>query len=96
MGRKRSRRRRFRGDSIEFSATAERQLAKLHKPDLLRVLRAIRNLSEEPYPRGTRKLQGYDDVYRIRVGSYRVLYSVESARVTIIVLKIGQRKDVYR
>ena len=82
--------------SLEFSATAERQLGKLRKPDLLRVLRAIRSLSEEPHPRGTRKLQGYDDVYRIRVGTYRVLYSVESERVTIIVLKIGQRKDVYR
>ena len=82
--------------SLEFSATAERQLGKLRKPDLLRVLRAIRSLSEEPHPRGTRKLQDYDDVYRIRVGTYRVLYSVESERVTIIVLKIGQRKDVYR
>ena len=81
---------------IEFSATAERQLGKLHKPDQLRILRAIRGLSEEPYPRGTRKLQGYADVYRIRVGTYRILYSVESERVTIIVLKIGQRKDIYR
>ena len=81
---------------IEFSATSERQLGRLRKPDLLRVLRAIRSLSEEPHPRGTRKLQGYDDVYRIRVGTYRVLYSVDSHRVTIIVLKIGQRKDVYR
>ena len=35
-------------------------------------------------------------MYRIRVGTYRVLYSVESARVTVIVLKVGQRPDVYR
>ena len=81
---------------IEFSTTAERQLGKLRPPEQLRILRAIKGLSEERHPRGTRKLQGYADVYWIRVGTYRVLYSVESTRVLVIVLKIGHRKDVYR
>ncbi len=78
---------------IEFSATAERQVAKLGKPDQLRI---IRDLAADPHPRGARKLQGYADVFRIRVGTYRVLYSVESDRLVIVVLKVGQRKDVYR
>ena len=52
-------------------------------------------LSDDPYPRGARKLLGYDDVFRIRVGTYRVLYSVSEAEVVVIVLKVGHRKDVY-
>ena len=53
-------------------------------------------LAHEPYPTGTRKLSGYDDVYRIRVGHYRILYSVSAAQLIVLVVKIGHRKDVYR
>ncbi len=53
-------------------------------------------LAENPSPRGVRKLSGYDDVFRIRVGNYRILFSVSEAEVIIIVLKIGHRRDVYR
>lgn len=81
---------------IEVSATAEKQIRKLNKADQIRVLRAIQNLTKEPRPPGTRKLRGYEDVYRIRVGTYRILYSIESGRLLIIVLKVGHRRDVYR
>ena len=53
-------------------------------------------LADDPYPRGARKLLGYDDVFRIRVGRYRVLYSVSEATVIVVVLKIGHRRDVYQ
>jgi mRNA interferase RelE/StbE len=81
---------------IEISRTAEKQLSKLAEEDQLRVARAVVVLADEPRPRGARKLSGYDDVFRIRVGHFRVLYSVSDARVVILVLKIGHRKDVYR
>lgn len=80
---------------IEVSATAQKQIRKLNKADQIRVLRAIQNLAKEPRPPGTRKLRGYEDVYRIRVGTYRILYSIESGRLLIIVLKVGHRRDVY-
>jgi hypothetical protein len=48
------------------------------------------------WPRGSRKLQGFDDLFRIRVGTYRVIYSVEEARLLVLLLKLGHRKDVYR
>ena len=82
--------------SVEFSATSERQLRKLDRTEQVRILRAVRDLAAEPYPRGARKLQGYEDVFRIRAGTFRIIYSVESVRLLIIVLKIGPRKDVYR
>ena len=59
-------------------------------------LAAILALGDEPHPRGSRKLTGYDDVFRIRVGRFRVIYSVARRKLIVIILKIGQRKDVYR
>ena len=53
-------------------------------------------LANDPFPRGARKLSGYDDVCRVRVGRYRILYSVTETALVIVVLKVGHRKDVYR
>ena len=81
---------------IEISQTAEKQLKKLPRREQQRVVAAVVALGSEPFPRGSRRLTGYDDVWRIRVGQYRVIYSVAKKKLIIIVLKIGQRKDVYR
>lgn len=81
---------------IEISATAEKQIRRLGRDDQLRVLRSIKRLASEPHPVGSRKLQGYKDVFRVRVGTFRVLYSVATGLLIVIVLKVGQRKDVYR
>ncbi|MDD5224064.1 MAG: type II toxin-antitoxin system RelE/ParE family toxin [bacterium] len=81
---------------IEVSATAEKQLRNISRSDQVRVVNAIIKLAENPCPRGCRKLAGYDDVYRIRVGFYRVIYSVDRLQIIIAVLKIGHRKDIYR
>jgi mRNA interferase RelE/StbE len=81
---------------VEISATAERQVRKLGSADRLRVLRAIRDLAVVPRPPGCRKLHGYDDVFRVRVGRFRILYSIEDQRLVVIVLKVGDRRDVYR
>jgi len=81
---------------IEVSATAERQIRRLPRTDQVRVIRVIRALSTDPRPPGCRKLSGHDDVFRVRIGRYRVLYSIEDRRLVIIVLKVGDRKDVYR
>ena len=81
---------------IEISATAEKQLKKLPRDAQRSIVKAILTLGDDPFPRGSRKLRGYEDLYRIRVGVYRILYSVESNRLIVIILKIGHRKDVYR
>ena len=81
---------------IEISRTAEKQLKKLSKDDQKRVVAAILDLAENPLPKGSRKLAGYEDVYRIRVGHFRILYSCVAKTLIVIVLKIGHRKDVYR
>ena len=81
---------------VEISRTAEKQLRKLSRDDQGRVARRMLLLAEDPFPRGARKLTGYDDVYRVRVGRYRILYSVSRGRLVIVILKVGHRKDVYR
>ena len=84
------------GFKIEISATAEKQLTALEREAQVRVTNAIRKLAENPRPRGCRKLRDYSDVYRIRVGVFRILYSIEQVRLLILVLKIGHRRDIYR
>ena len=81
---------------VRVSATAERQLREVPRADRGRLIEAIRALATDPRPRGCRKLQGYDDTFRIRVGVYRIIYAVHDRQLLIIVLKIGHRRDVYR
>ena len=81
---------------LEITRTAEKQLRRLDKEDRQRVVRAMLALAEDPWPRGSRKLSGYEDVFRIRVGRHRILYGVAESTLIIIVLKIGHRKDVSR
>ena len=81
---------------IEVSSTAEKQLLALEREDQVRVASAIRKLADNPRPRGCRKLRDYSDVHRIRVGVFRILYSIEQDRLLILILKIGHRRDVYR
>ena len=82
--------------SIEVSATAEKQLRKLPQKDQISVLKRIQELSREPRPNRSRKLRGQDNIFRVRVGNYRILYSIENKHLTIIILKVGHRRDVYR
>jgi mRNA interferase RelE/StbE len=81
---------------IEVSATAERQLKKIRREDKIRILRSISLLAGEPRPAGCRKLSGYNDIFRIRVGNYRVIYEIDGKRIVVVILKIGHRREVYR
>ena len=81
---------------IEITHSAEKQLRTLRRDDQQRLAEAMLALAEDPRPRGSKKLSGYEDVFRIRVGRFRVLYSVAKKRLVILILKIGHRRDVYR
>ena len=81
---------------IEISWTAEKQLRRLPRDDQERLARAMLALADDPFPRGVRKLSGYDDVFRVRAGRYRILYSVSEGALIIVVLKVGHRREVYR
>lgn len=57
---------------------------------------AISSLAVNPRPHGCKKLEGYEDEYRLRVGQMRILYTINDAIVTVIVLKAGYRGNVYK
>lgn len=61
-----------------------------------RLKEALEKLKQYPHPTGSKKLLGRLDCFRVRVGTYRVLYDVLSKEKSIVILKIGPRKDVYR
>jgi len=75
--------------------SAVKELEALPAKDRPRVVARIRGLSTTPRPTGCEKLSGRE-LYRVRQGTYRVLYIVQDAERVAIVIKIGHRRDVYR
>jgi mRNA interferase RelE/StbE len=61
-----------------------------------RILRALIGLEVNPRPPGAKKLRGESELWRVRVGDYRILYSIEEAGLVVLVVKIGHRREVYR
>ena len=75
--------------------SVSKDLKKIPEKDVSRILSAIRTLAENPRPPQSKKLSGQDR-YRLRQGNYRILYSIEDDRLIVCVVKIGDRRDVYR
>ncbi len=81
---------------IEFARSAQKDLQKLPHEQRQRIARRVDRLAENPRPPDVTKLSGFEDVYRIRVGDYRVVYEIQDQRLLIFVIRIGHRGDVYR
>ena len=81
---------------ITIEPAAVRELAKLPIDVRQAVADAISALADEPRPPGVKKLSGSKGSYRIRVGDYRVLYTIADRVLTVVVVKVGNRRDVYR
>ncbi len=83
-------------NGIHIVRSANRTLAKLPRSVQDRIDKAIDELSQDPRPPGAKRLIGDEPVYRIRVGDYRILYTVDDVAKIITVVRIGHRRDVYR
>ncbi len=81
---------------IRIKKSAGKEIAALPKRDQRRVMSAIAALADAPRPDGVRKLTGIEDAYRLRVGDYRIVYQIASQVLTVFVVRVGHRKDVYR
>ena len=82
--------------AVEFLPSAARQLATSDRSVQRRITRAIDKLAAEPRGPQSTKLRGADDVWRVRVGDYRVLYQVHHDRLLILVVAVGHRANIYR
>lgn len=80
---------------IKASATKELEAVGT-KTDRHRIVARIQALAVDPRPKSSEKLAGYADRYRVRQGTYRIIYLVDDERREVTIFKIGHRKDVYR
>ena len=81
---------------VVLSKRARRQVLKLPPGVDRRIEDAIDSLAEAPRPEGAKKLQGVDDLYRLRVGSFRIIYQIQDRKLVVLIVKVGNRRDVYR
>jgi len=80
---------------VRFSPRAQRDLRSLSAHVVQRVLPRIEALSNEPRPQGSKKLSGDKNVWRIRIGNYRAVYTIEDSIRIVEIRRVGDRKDIY-
>jgi mRNA interferase RelE/StbE len=81
--------------SIFFKKSVRKDFEYIPKNDLKKILKTIKSLGKDPRPVGCRKLSGQER-YRLKRGRYRIIYSIQDDKLTIWIVKVGHRKDVYR
>jgi mRNA interferase RelE/StbE len=81
---------------IQFVPSADKALRRLPTKAQRRIVTAVDSLAENPRPAGCTKLAGEENLWRIRVGDYRVVYSISDKDLIVLVLRVAHRKDVYR
>ncbi len=81
---------------IIIKPAAEKSLDKIPLPARRRIADAMEQLGSDPRPLGVVKLTGDENLWRIRIGNYRVVYEIHDDRLVVLVLRVAHRKDVYR
>jgi mRNA interferase RelE/StbE len=82
--------------SVILKPAVEKDLRSIPKKILIRVFERIEILESDPYPRQSLKLEGSEQMYRLRVGDYRIIYEIDQANRQITVHHVRHRRDVYR
>lgn len=82
--------------TVEFSRAGRKDFDAIRDVTLAKRIRAaIYALTDDPRPHGCRKLEGRKDEWRVRVGTWRVIYRIEDARLVVVVVEVGPRGEVY-
>jgi len=79
---------------VEISSAAEKQIKALPKKEQTKIIKRIYKLSDNPLPSGVKKLKGVDSLYRIRQGDWRIVYTIEDKKLSVLVVKVGHRGEV--
>lgn len=82
--------------AIEWKPSARKEARKLDVPVRRRVLAAVSDLAKDPRPPGAIPLAGAPGWYRIRIGSYRVIYEISDEALVVLMLRVGSRGGIYR
>ena len=83
------------GYRVVVKPSAAKELDKIPKRDLERVVKAIQSLSEDPRRHGAQKLSG-EERYRVRQGDYRVVYEIDDTERVVVIVKVKHRREAYR
>lgn len=81
---------------INWKSSSERDLRKIDKQHIPRILDAIESLANNPFPSQSKKLKDSESGFRLRIGDYRIIYQVDSEKKEIIIYHLRHRKDAYR
>lgn len=81
---------------IQLTRAAERGLSDVPSYDQVRIAKKIDLLADNPRPAGVRKLSGEGELYRIRVGDYRIIYEIHDKVLIVVVIRVAHRRNVYR
>ena len=80
---------------VVIEKQVQKQLTKIHSVDYNKVVEALKDLANNPRPHGYKKLKGRAG-YRMRIGDYRIIYNINDNILTVFVLTVGNRRDVYK
>jgi mRNA interferase RelE/StbE len=80
---------------LVFRKSVAKDLRAFPKQEVKRIMQRIRSLADDPRPAGCEKLSGQER-YRVRQGSYRIIYEIDDARLIVLIVRVGHRRDVYR
>ncbi len=81
--------------NLTIKKSAAKELQDIPKKNLLKIIKHIQSLAENPRPAGSQKLSSREQ-YRIREGDYRIIYSIDDVQLVVDVVKIGHRREVHR
>jgi mRNA interferase RelE/StbE len=82
--------------TVTFARSARRELEALDNLNVARILSRIERLAQEPRPPGCSKLQGEENLWRIRLGDYRIVYSIDDRQHMVDIVRIRHRREAYR
>jgi mRNA interferase RelE/StbE len=82
--------------TIILASQAEKELYKLQKTEIQKIVSSIDSLQNNPRPKGYKKLSGPENFFRIRKGNFRIIYSIDDVKKLINILIIRNRKDAYQ
>lgn len=82
--------------TVDFAPSAAREFRRLAREIQLRLRPHIDALANDPRPEGAKKLKGSEDLWRIRVGAYRIVYEIRDRTLIVLVVRVAHRREVYR
>ncbi len=81
---------------VEIAPAAKRQIKKLTPPIQAQIIQKLEELRLDPRSPGVKKMIGEDNTYRVRIGTYRIVYEIYESSLLVIVVQVGHRREVYR